>query len=163
MNKNTLFYILLVAAIAFGIFQYNKYRVVASLDFKSLKTFDLDGNEYELFPNNEKYAYIVFWGTWCRPCVNEMPIIQNVYNQLEKPSKWSFVTIAEEPVEKISQFKNRKKLSFPFTISEKEFAEYNIFTYPTSYIINNKYEILESWTGEVNSEEELIILLSKYE
>jgi thiol-disulfide isomerase/thioredoxin len=163
MKKNIFFYVFVIIAFAFALYQYQKYKVVTNLDFSKLKLYKLDSSEYILFSNNQKYAYIVFWGTWCKPCVNEMPIINNVYNNNIDTKKWEFVTIAEEPIEKIILFNSRRNFTFSYSIAEKEFTEYNIFTYPTSYIVNNKFEILESWTGEISSEEELVLKLGKYE
>lgn len=163
MLKKSIYILLLIIAIAFGYYQYSKYKMAPTINIAELRLFNLDNSTYTLFENNQKFAYLVFWGTWCGPCVREMPIIEKVYNEMPNAKNWNFVTIAEEPEEVIQNFKSRKPYTISFTISEKEFSEYNIFTYPTSFIINNKGEILESWTGDIRSKEELINILSKHQ
>ncbi len=103
-----------------------------------------------------------FWATWCGPCVKEMPLLEAVYNELPNKSDWKFVTVAEEEPELIQKFKSKRTYTMDFTISEKPFSEYEIFTYPTTFIINSKGEILESWTGDLRSKEEFLKLLEKH-
>ena len=43
---------------------------------------DLQGNQVQLAALQVKVVFINIWATWCPPCVEEMPTIQQLYEQL---------------------------------------------------------------------------------
>ena len=162
MNKKNLTWVVLIAGLAFAIYQYTKYRVPSKVDFQTIKLYNLDQSDYTLNDGTKKLILVNFWATWCGPCVKEMPLLETVYNELPNKSDWKFVTVAEEDFALIQKFKSRRNYTMDFTISDEQFSEYGIFTYPTTFIINAKGEILESWTGDLRSKEEFLKLLEKH-
>lgn len=66
----------------------NQIRSVENASFT-----DLQGNTFKLSDFRGKVVMIDFWETWCKPCINSMPIV----NQLVKAYPKNFVVIAETP------------------------------------------------------------------
>ena len=63
-------------------------------------------------------VFVNFWGTYCPPCVAELPELQEVYDEL---SDQGFVLIglnAEEKPEKVRAFVQENHLTFPIIISD---------------------------------------------
>lgn len=49
----------------------------------AFKTMDLDGNEVtESILAEKEYTMINLWGTYCGPCINEMPELEKIHQEL---------------------------------------------------------------------------------
>jgi thiol-disulfide isomerase/thioredoxin len=45
-----------------------------------VETIDYNGLEKLLSKNNDKIYIVNFWATWCKPCVQELPAFEKIYN-----------------------------------------------------------------------------------
>jgi len=48
--------------------------------------------KFNTFLNNNKYVLIDYWGTWCKPCIENLPILQNL--EKKHSNKLSIISIA---------------------------------------------------------------------
>ena len=92
-----------------------------------------------------KFVFIEFWGTWCSPCVAEIPNLKNVYDQLDH-SKIEFLGIASDKSETLRKFLGKDKLGWKQILCESEtegiVADYNVIGFPTSFLIDPKGKII---------------------
>ena len=59
-------------------------------------------------------ALIIFWATWCGPCVREFPYIQQIYEELgDKVAIVALSVEEEDTMEVIEEFQTEQGLSFP--------------------------------------------------
>ncbi len=99
-----------------------------------------------------KLLVINFWATWCPPCVQEMPSL----NQFHRALKDSGVVVLAVSVDKneaaYKQFVERFGLEFETArdASAEMPATYGTFKYPETYVINARGEVLEKFIGEEN-------------
>ncbi|MEG0221255.1 MAG: cytochrome c biogenesis protein CcdA [Clostridia bacterium] len=122
------------------------------LDFK-LKA--LDGKEYTLSQFKGKKVFINFFATWCPPCKGEMPHIQTIYEENSKNAGDIIVITIANPrgsdasINKIREYINENKYTFPVLLDETGdvFRKYDIASFPTTYIINEKGEIENKIVG----------------
>ncbi len=83
-----------------------------------------------------------FWGTWCGPCVSEMPSLQKLYEAKGKEVNFAFVAINDKP-EKINSFLKKYSYTFPVYDLESKFSkQIHPLTLPITYILNKKGEIV---------------------
>ncbi|WP_144524497.1 TlpA family protein disulfide reductase [Bacillus pumilus] len=110
-------------------------------DFE-LKT--LDGQTTSLSDYQGKKVLINFWATWCKPCRTEMPdldAIRSEYDQVEVLAV--NLTTTEKSVDHVAAFANELKLSFPILLDQKGIqARYQVLSYPTTYILDEKGRIV---------------------
>lgn len=124
-------------------------------DFQ-LKT--LTGDTIRLSSLKGKKVFINFWATWCPPCVEEMPVIQQYYEQYAKANNIEIISVnatdLEFDIETISQFAADYGITFPILLDEKGEVSisYEVLTIPTSLIINEDGMIVEQIIGPVTEE-----------
>lgn len=126
-----------------------KYRVAPSIAFDDLQLKTPEGQVVKLSEYKGKVIFLNFWETWCGPCVQEMPTIDEARGQIDS-TKMVFITIGEEDPAKIAAFRDKHDYKFRYLISEKSFADLGINTYPTSYIIDKEGKIVMTKIGGVD-------------
>lgn len=150
--------IILIASIVLAIliagFFYYKYRVAPKVKFESLELTDLSGNRISLEKFKGKKLFINFFATWCGPCMRELASIENA-QQILSAENFQFLLISDEAVERLTAFQQQTQL---LTLhSEKKTAQFDIVTIPTTYVLNEKREIVIKRTGETDWASEEII------
>lgn len=90
--------------------------------------------------------FLNFWATWCPPCVAEFSSIDALYQ--EYGDKIAFVLLSNEDLPKIKKFLTEKEYTIPSnTFWDKIPQTLYTGTYPTTYIISKKGEIILKKTG----------------
>jgi len=91
-----------------------------------------------------KYLFIEFWGTWCAPCVREIPNLKSVYAQMDK-DKISFLGIVEDDPESLRSFLLKNSIPWQQILSETDnnlVDLYGVQGFPTSYLIDENGRIV---------------------
>ncbi len=63
-----------------------------------------------------KSLLINFWGTWCPPCVEEMPLLDRFYRE-NRANGFQMVGIAVDQAAKVVQFLTKNNILFPVIVS----------------------------------------------
>ncbi|MFZ7134207.1 MAG: cytochrome c biogenesis protein CcdA [Eubacteriales bacterium] len=125
---------------------------------KSAIDFDLVdqyGNEHKLSNYKGKVVFLNFWATWCPPCRQEMPHIQEIYNENNQNQDDVIILGIANPksdahplnqdVEKqdIIAFLHENKYDFPvvFDVTGEIFKQYQITAFPTTFMIDKEGNI----------------------
>lgn len=117
----------------------------------------LDGKKLRLMDLRGKKVLLNFWASWCAPCKEEMPVMQNVYEK-HKDQNIEIVavnlTFGREKISQVEKFVNNYELTFPIPLDiEAEVQDkYQIYPIPTSYFINEKGFIHSKYFGPMDEE-----------
>ena len=105
-----------------------------------LKLFD--SSDFHLSDHKGKPVFINFWASWCIPCAEEAPAIEQVYKEYSKKGV-VFVGIAISDTEtKAKEFVDRFKLSFPIGLDPGEIHKsYPLYGVPTTVFIDKQGRI----------------------
>ena len=123
--------------------------------FDKLDLKDLEGNEITLDDLDGKMAFVNFWATTCKPCLKEMPAIENAKNILEKEG-YVFIAVSNEELPRMKGFIDRFDYTFQFAQFPVGLESLNIYALPASYIIGSNGEKLyehigaKEWDDEEN-------------
>jgi len=107
---------------------------------------DLEGNEIPLENFKGKTVFLNFWATWCRPCLAEMPDIDQASKILEKEN-YVFLAASDEDLEKIKEFVTKFDYSFQIVRLERSVFDLDIMALPTTMIINKNGDIIYNEVG----------------
>lgn len=128
---------------------------VASGDF-TVTT--LDGGQFKLSETKGKVVFLNFWATWCRPCINELPSIENLRQRYADNPDFEIVTVAcdEGETEEIKKFLtqfNRAKAVAPLSFgvyhdtSGQAAAAFGVSGFPTTFLIDRDGDVVKRFVG----------------
>lgn len=116
---------------------------------------DLNGEVHRLSDYKGQGVFLNFWGTWCKPCVKEMPAMDRQYEVFkDKGVQILAVNIAQSDFE-VQRFADQYGLNFPIVIDKTKsvMEAYNINPLPTTLLINPDGKIEQILRGEMTEQD----------
>lgn len=115
-------------------YSLQKGYAMRPFEAKDFKT----GEKITLADFRGKYVFIDFWGTWCGPCVAQLPELREIHKKVN-PNQVQFIGIVGEDTEKrLTNFLSKNDLDWPQILSDsvnKLVETYNINSYPTTILL----------------------------
>lgn len=122
----------------------------------------VDGEAVSLKDYSGKVVLVDFWGTWCPPCVAELPNIKRIHQALNEHG-FEVVGVAVDESKKLKGFyKNKQKLPWKnICDAEGKLADkYNINRFPTTLLVNKEGKHIKSDLHGVKLVDEIVKLLN---
>lgn len=89
-----------------------------------------------------------FWGTWCKPCLKELPEFARLYRRYRKHGLTLVAVATDEDVGAVDEFIKSKKISAKVAIGgEGAAGEYGSRTFPFTFIVDGKGVIRAAYDG----------------
>lgn len=107
---------------------------------------DLQGNPVNWKDLRGKTVFLNFWATWCKPCIVEMPSMDEAYQSLQDEN-FVFLAASYEEPEKIKNFQEKQNFSFQFVHVKNSLESLSIYSIPTTFIISKEGELVETVVG----------------
>ncbi|WP_028610491.1 thiol-disulfide oxidoreductase ResA [Paenibacillus harenae] len=110
---------------------------------------DLDGHVHRLSDYKGKAVVVNFWGTFCPPCVKEMPEFERQYEKWKDQGLVILAINLSEDTLTVNNFVRRFDLHYPILrdVNRKTERSYGLKSYPTTFFINRDGSILEIKVG----------------
>lgn len=129
-----------------------KREIISKLvDAPSFLLKDMQDKEFSSAQLSGKWTVIDFWGTWCGPCVAEMPKLNKYYLELkqDKMSKINFMSIAcSDTKEKVQRFLTNNNYEIPVLMSDTKVEQnYKVRGYPSKYILTPEGKLIPTEFG----------------
>ena len=152
---------LLVAVIALAVLfllkQNNSYLKFSPLETgRPAPNFTLPGLDGKMVSLSNYQGHVVLvniWATWCPPCVDEMPSMERLYQEL-KDENFEIVAISIDAMgaEAVAPFMEKNKLNFAALLDPEGTIKsvYQITGVPESFIVNKKGILVEKIIGPRN-------------
>lgn len=154
----TIILALMVVAIVFTIYtNLTKERtalIQVGDDAPDFALVDMNGEKHQLSDYKGKGVFLNFWGTWCKPCEREFPLMDKQYQVYKDQGLEILAVNIGESDFAVQKFIDRKGLTFPVLIDEKKsvMETYKINPLPTTLLINPNGKIEKVITGEMSEE-----------
>ena len=99
---------------------------------------NLDGKPVALSDLKGKPVLLNFWATWCPPCRDEMPYIQEIYEEWSGKGLELLAVNMGDSSSKVKRFLENYNLSFPVLLDTKQTVaqKYNIRGIPATFFID---------------------------
>lgn len=112
----------------------------------------LDGKTYTLSELKGKPVMVNFWGTWCEPCVREMPAMQRQYDKWKDKGLVVLALNLDESKVTVQSFVRQYGLTFP-VLFDKELRmrdRYAVRSYPTTFFVDSEGKIVKIASVEMD-------------
>jgi len=136
----------------------------------SNKTFNLktiDGKTITLKIENDnlvseqlkgKYVLLNFWATWCPPCIKEMPVFNEIYDQYSDDFELIGILFEKEKdLKQLDAFLKKYKIKFPIVVGDENFrlakTMDNVSKIPESFLYGKDGKFLKKYVGEVGKKD----------
>ncbi|WP_225948508.1 redoxin domain-containing protein [Paenibacillus sp. OAS669] len=121
----------------------------------------LDGTAVKLSDYRGKGVLLNFWGSWCGPCVNEMPRLKEAYEQRGSGVDIVAVNVGESKGT-ILDFVQKHRLPFPIMTdpSGEAASAYRVNGLPATFLISPQGQVKQMVPGELTNTEQIKALLN---
>lgn len=111
---------------------------------------DLSGDRHRLSDYHGRFVVVNFWGTFCRPCREEVPALVRQY------AEWSGqgvqllgVNLQADHEAAVTRFVSSYAMNYPILADRQDVVRkrYRVTEYPTTFFINPEGIITEIKTG----------------
>lgn len=102
---------------------------------------DLRGKKSELKHYRGKVVFLNFWATWCGPCKEEMPSMEELCKRFkDKDFVFLAVSVDYEGVKPVKDFIDKHRYTFPVLIDPKceTLDLFEVKGIPTTFLIDKK-------------------------
>jgi peroxiredoxin len=115
----------------------------AALPF-ALKT--ADGKDISMASLRGKVVLLNFWGTWCKPCLKELPEFDRLIRHYKKQGAVLVAVATDTEPEKVLEFARERKISGKLVLGGEELAKkYDSPNFPFTFVVDDKGTIRGSY------------------
>src|SRR6202167_1123164 len=103
----------------------------------------LNGDSATLSQYKGQVVMLNFWATWCGPCQQEMPLLDQMYKKY-KPAGFTLIGVnVEKDAPPVKQLLDRKPVGFPVLLdpASQVSKAYHVDEMPSTVIIDRKGQI----------------------
>jgi thiol-disulfide isomerase/thioredoxin len=109
----------------------------------------LDGPRFNLADHKGRLVVLDFWATWCGPCMQSLPMIEEVVKDFADRDVRLFAVNMEEQPEQIRTVMERHKMKFPVVLDRDGAvaARYAVTAIPQTVLIDRDGKIARLFVG----------------
>ncbi|MGH7617550.1 MAG: redoxin domain-containing protein [Gemmatimonadaceae bacterium] len=114
---------------------------------------DLSGKVVNSDSVRSRYLVVNFWGTWCGPCVAEMPELQKFYDKYRGDDSVTILTISnDKDLDALRDWMAKRKLTIPTLFDDGYVGTTaQIHVFPTTWFIDRDGKVQFSAIGNTGS------------
>lgn len=133
--------------------EHEKLSVYGTVDNDwSVQT--LNGETMTFSDFKGKVVFVNFWATWCKPCIVEMPSIQNLYENFDS-EEVVFLVISDEDKKTVRNFVQEKEYSFPVYLQKSKRPDvFKTRGIPATFIVSPEGRVVFKHVGGANWDDE---------
>jgi thiol-disulfide isomerase/thioredoxin len=113
---------------------------------------DLDGKAVSIVDFKGTPILINFWATWCPPCLEEMPLIQEYADRFDEELVVLAINAGEDEAA-VRDFVTSHELSLNFLLDPSNTAarQFRVYGFPTTLFFDEEGNLVSTHIGELNA------------
>ena len=113
---------------------------------------DLDGELVDLASYAGRPVWVVFWASWCPPCITETPDLQRAYEASVGSGLELIAVNVQEPADMAADYATTYGLTYRIALdpTAEAFRRWGVFGLPTHYFIGRDGRITDRWFGPMS-------------
>jgi cytochrome c biogenesis protein CcmG, thiol:disulfide interchange protein DsbE len=132
----------------------NRGDLPAAPEF-TLERLDEDG-ELELSSLEGKAVVLNFWASWCLPCKEEAPFLEQIWRDQRDSGLVVVGYDSKDSRRDARRFVERFDLTFPIVFDGPgdELADWGVTGFPETFVIDRQGRVVAAFVGDVTSDED---------
>jgi len=148
--------IFLFVLISMSLFAQESTQAIPSVDIRALNGTSFNTSNMS---NDGKPYIISFWATWCKPCVQELTAIADVYDDWQEETGVKLYAISVDDAKtigRVNPFVNSKGWEFEFYLDQNgDFKRaMNVINVPHTFIIDGEGKVVYQHTSYAMGDED---------
>jgi len=108
---------------------------------------DLAGSEVSLADSTGRVRLIDFWATWCPPCRDEIPMLNELHHAYAEAGL-TVLGISDEKADVVRKFAEEVGIDYPNLVDPGEVSEsYHVLGLPTAFLVDQQGRVVASYMG----------------
>lgn len=142
----------LARLLSLGVEGESSGKLTAPIWYPALPSLEIEWLEQEPLSSVElagKVMLLEFWATWCRPCLEQLPQAQALYDAEKGRGLVAIAINAMEPVDAALRYARALKLTMPLGRYASELERsFKVRTLPTVIVVDRRGRIRARWDGQ---------------
>ena len=130
-----------ILLLIFAGYKYKQYRIAPSVNAFELPLLNMNAKPASLDSYRGHPLMIQYFGTWCGDCRMELPDVITM-KQAMQDKGLQVILVSDEPIEKLQAFQQMVGPELTVYQCKQDFKSLGIYTFPTSYLLNSKGEVI---------------------
>ncbi len=97
-----------------------------------------------------KVVVVEFWATWCGPCVESIPRLNELLHKYAGRN-FQLLSFAEEGHQTMDKFLSKRRIEYPIGLESPSLEDYGVTAIPHAFVVDQKGKIV--WQGHTASVE----------
>lgn len=121
-------------------------------DYIDFTTTTIEGDNFTLSDYEGEKVLLNFWASWCAPCRNEMPSLQDASDKYDDVEVIAVNLTEQDSEDNIKDFLDEFDIHFTIPLDEDSSiaSMYQIIPIPSTFMINSDGEISDIAMGEMD-------------
>ncbi|MFT5259750.1 MAG: peroxiredoxin [Saprospiraceae bacterium] len=117
---------------------------------------DIDDKSYKLSDYSGKPLIVIFWASWCPPCLTETPSINRAWHKIKDEGIGLVAINAGEAEDQVIGFSLEYEAEFPLLVDSNNstYNAWDVRGLPSAFVFNAHGEVVYQARGEVEWDDE---------
>jgi thiol-disulfide isomerase/thioredoxin len=131
--------------------EMNQKNKLAGSQLPSLKLVNIRNEPFDLASLKGKKLLVNLWASWCLPCVEEMPSLDELYGKMDTSKSTIVLLSVDKDRKKGVEFALKNGIQSPVYFAEQALPSlFEVSGIPTTFIFNEKGELVDRIEGARN-------------
>ena len=165
MKLSSLFFLLLCLSLSISACGEVPNVATVGITAPDFTLLDRKGNTWTLSELKGQVVFVNFWATWCPPCKEEMPSMQNLYSMMPQDKFKMLAILQNDKPESADSFAAKLGITLPILYDPPNSVgpKYGLTGLPETFIIDKDGRLREKFIGPAQWDSpKFVQLIRKY-